>query len=316
MSATILKKSAAALPLAFALALGVSFTPTTTGQTAAPATSAKVKAKAKTKTTAKSPLDLNKATAEDMVEVLPGVGEVTARKIVAGRPYTSVSDLAKAGVPARTIEAIRPLVTVAPTPARVPAATQTKTDATGKAMTKPAATAGKLDLNKATAEQMVDTLPGVGEMTARKIIAGRPYTSVSDLAKAGVPARTIAGIRDLVAVAPPAAAATVPPTRTATPSRTATRTATPTKPAMPRTGTGTAAAKTKEATKTDRLAPGQVVNINTASKEELDLLPGIGPVKAQAIIDSRPFKTKEDVMKVKGIKESEFSKIKDIITVN
>ena len=49
------------------------------------------------------------------------------------------------------------------------------------------------------------------------------------------------------------------------------------------------------------------VNINTATKEQLDALPGIGPVKSQAIIDYRnangPFKTPEDIMKVKGIKE-------------
>src|SRR5437763_12530385 len=61
------------------------------------------------------------------------------------------------------------------------------------------------------------------------------------------------------------------------------------------------------------------VNINTATKEELDALPGIGPVKAQAIIDYRnangPFKTSADVMKVKGIKEGEFAKIKDQIAV-
>ena len=61
--------------------------------------------------------------------------------------------------------------------------------------------------------------------------------------------------------------------------------------------------------------PGEKININTASKDELDVLPGIGPVRAQAIIDGRPFKTIEDVMKVKGIKEVEFGKIKDMITV-
>ena len=63
------------------------------------------------------------------------------------------------------------------------------------------------------------------------------------------------------------------------------------------------------------LRAGQKVNINTAAKEELDALPGIGPVKAQAIIEGRPFKTIEDIMNVRGIKDGEFAKIKDIITV-
>jgi competence protein ComEA len=58
-----------------------------------------------------------------------------------------------------------------------------------------------------------------------------------------------------------------------------------------------------------------MINLNTATLEELQQLPGIGPVKAQAIIDGRPFNTIEDVMKVKGIKEGTFSKIKDQITV-
>jgi competence protein ComEA len=62
-------------------------------------------------------------------------------------------------------------------------------------------------------------------------------------------------------------------------------------------------------------APGETVNINTAPKEDLDKLPGIGPVKAQAIIEGRPFEKIEDIMKVKGIKEGEFGKIKDLITV-
>jgi competence protein ComEA len=64
-----------------------------------------------------------------------------------------------------------------------------------------------------------------------------------------------------------------------------------------------------------KLAPGQRININTATKQEIEALPGIGPVKAQAIIDNRPYSKPEDVMKVKGIKQKIFDKIKDNITV-
>src|SRR3954471_15458612 len=62
------------------------------------------------------------------------------------------------------------------------------------------------------------------------------------------------------------------------------------------------------------------VNINSATKEQLEALPGIGPVKAQAIIDHRTangrFKSTEEIMNVKGIKEGEFGKIKDQISVS
>ena len=75
---------------------------------------ATAKAKARSESNASTLLDLNTATAEEMAATLPGVGEVTAKKIVAGRPYAKVDDLAKTGVPARTIDAIRGMVTVAP----------------------------------------------------------------------------------------------------------------------------------------------------------------------------------------------------------
>jgi helix-hairpin-helix protein len=83
-------------------------------------------------------VDLNSASENDLEE-LPGVGTATAKKIIAGRPYSAVADLGKAGVPAKTITEITPLVTVSaaassssaaarPTPAPValpPAATST-----------------------------------------------------------------------------------------------------------------------------------------------------------------------------------------------
>lgn len=61
------------------------------------------------------------------------------------------------------------------------------------------------------------------------------------------------------------------------------------------------------------------VNLNTATKEELQTLPGIGEAKAQSIVAWREehgsFTQIEDIMKIEGIKEGVFSKIKDSVKV-
>ncbi|MBE9610169.1 ComEA family DNA-binding protein [Chitinilyticum piscinae] len=61
------------------------------------------------------------------------------------------------------------------------------------------------------------------------------------------------------------------------------------------------------------------VDINTANQQQLESLKGIGPEKAKDIIDYRskngPFKTTEDIMKVPGIKEGTYAKIKGEISV-
>jgi competence protein ComEA len=60
------------------------------------------------------------------------------------------------------------------------------------------------------------------------------------------------------------------------------------------------------------------VDINSATLEQLDTLPEIGPITAQQIIDYRlnhgPFSSIEDIMKVSGIGQGIFDKIKDLIT--
>jgi len=57
------------------------------------------------------------------------------------------------------------------------------------------------------------------------------------------------------------------------------------------------------------------VNINQASEEALDALPGIGPVTAQKIISNRPYQSVEDLVSKKAVGASEFAKIKDQVSV-
>ncbi|HIV22585.1 MAG TPA: helix-hairpin-helix domain-containing protein [Candidatus Merdiplasma excrementigallinarum] len=61
------------------------------------------------------------------------------------------------------------------------------------------------------------------------------------------------------------------------------------------------------------------VNLNTATREELMTLPGIGEAKADAVIAYREenggFSSPEEIMNISGIKEAVFSQIKDRITV-
>jgi len=59
-----------------------------------------------------------------------------------------------------------------------------------------------------------------------------------------------------------------------------------------------------------------LVNINTASVEELDTIPGVGTSTAQKIIEARPFATTEDIMRVSGIGPATYEKLKDYITVS
>ena len=61
------------------------------------------------------------------------------------------------------------------------------------------------------------------------------------------------------------------------------------------------------------------VNINRASESDLDALPGVGPSTARAIVEDRdangPFSSIEDLMRVSGIGEKKFEKLKSSICV-
>ena len=58
-----------------------------------------------------------------------------------------------------------------------------------------------------------------------------------------------------------------------------------------------------------------VLNINTASIEELDVLPGVGKITAEKIVESRPYSSVEDLLDRKIVKKSVYESIKDLISV-
>lgn len=84
-------------------------------------------------------------------------------------------------------------------------------------------------------------------------------------------------------------------------------------PSWQAAGTAPPPANGKAGQATPASSKSKLVDINTASADELDALPGIGPAFAKKIVDGRPYRSKNELLQKKIVPASTYEKIRDKI---
>lgn len=123
------------------------------------------------KSAAVSQVDINSASEKDL-DALPGVGPATAKRIIAGRPYSSASDLSRAGLKPAAIQKITPLVKVGPATSNAAAATTPDTSSkrakNAAASASPGTTPTPVSKPAATTARVSQGMPGPGMVWVNK----------------------------------------------------------------------------------------------------------------------------------------------------
>ena len=100
-------------------------------------------------------IDINSASVQQL-DGLFGIGEARAKKIVAGRPYASLEELVKKKALTQAVfDKAKPRMALA-------------------------------NINTSSAKDLEKTLPGIGDVRSKAIVAGRPYATTADLVTKGV----------------------------------------------------------------------------------------------------------------------------------
>ena len=247
------------------------------------------------------PININTADLEEL-QMLSGIGETKARAITAYREaygdFTSVDDLLNvSGIGEKILDKIRDYITVGDyiEDSAEPSApvSSAGSSSAGTDSSAPVEVSYPININTASVDEL-QALSGIGEVKARAIVAYREeyggFTSVDELVNVyGIGEKTLDNIRYYITVGDYA-------------------------PNIPEQSSPNSSAESS--------APVEVsypININTASAEELELLSGIGEVKARAIVEYREehgyFTSVDELVNVYGIGEKTLDKIRGYITV-